>query len=388
MNRKEMTELRNHFGPEAKYFTMERVLTAFVDCERTVRGLCLRPFHKITEPEADILFETMKKVLNPAMGKATAELAFRRLEYVEGSPQDLLSSVLACELKDEETVMRFLTRLAEAMDSEESYAVLAAYCQYAVPRKNSMDEDDENADGVFRYLVTAICPVGKAESTLVYDTFDDEILRQESKNAIISKAPSDGFLFPAFTDRTADVHHVMYYTKTPNQPNANLVESFLGCETEASIDFEQDSMKQVMQEILGDDLTYETVTTVNEKLNHIVAKNKTDEAPTELTGHVLHRMLEDAGVPEEKLARTEEVFRECVGTTLKPERLVQPKTVIRTPEIVVNVKNDAKDKVHLETINGRHCMVIDLDEAIIEVNGYALKVPGVAEPAALLSDEA
>ena len=66
--------------------------------------------------------------------------------------------------------------------------------------------------------------------------------------------------------------------------------------------------------------------------------------------------------------------------TLKPERLVAPKTVIRTPEIVVNVKNEAKHKVHLEKVNGRHCMVIDLDEAVIEVYGYDLKVPGVLDP--------
>ena len=171
----------------------------------------------------------------------------------------------------------------------------------------------------------------------------------------------------------------MYYTKTPNAPNDKLVEDFLGCETEATIDEEQGSMKQVMQQLLGDDLTYEAVATVNEKLEQIVAKNKSDEAPTEITGHILHRMLQDAGVPEDKLERTEEVFKECVETTLKPERLVQPKTIIRTPEIVVNVKNDAKDKVRLETVNGRHCMVIALDEAVIEVNGYELKVPGMTE---------
>jgi hypothetical protein len=122
---------------------------------------------------------------------------------------------------------------------------------------------------------------------------------------------------------------------------------------------------------------------VNEKLEQIVAKNKTDDAPTEVTGRVLRRMLSEAGVPEEKLERTEQVFADTVGTTLKPERLVAPKTVIKTPEIVVNVKNTAKDKVRLDRINGRHCMVIELDDAVIEVNGYDLKVPGRMDESAL-----
>ncbi len=380
MNRKEMTEIRNHFGPEAKYFSMEQVLTAMVDMKGTVRGLRLRPYHKITEQETEILFATMKKVLSPAIGKSTSELAFRSGEFAEGSPQDLLGGLLRSELKDEEAAMGFLTRLSESLESDEAFAVLAAYCQYSVPKKNKMDEDDaENSDGIYRYLVVALCPVGSAESTLAYSSFDDEIFRQESKDAIIGKAPFDGFLYPAFSDRAPDIHHVMYYTKTPNSPNDKLVEDFLGCEAESTMDEEQGSMKQVMQQLLGDDLTYEAVATVNEKLEQIVAKNKSDEAPTEITGHILHRMLQEAGVPEEKLERTEEVFKECVETTLKPERLVQPKTVIRTPEIVVNVKNDAKDKVRLEKVDGRHCMVIALDEAVIEVNGYELKVPGMSE---------
>ena len=35
--------------------------------------------------------------------------------------------------------------------------------------------------------------------------------------------------------------------------------------------------------------------------------------------------------------------------------------------------------MRLDKINGRHCMVIELDEALIEVNGYDLKVPGVLD---------
>ena len=46
----------------------------------------------------------------------------------------------------------------------------------------------------------------------------------------------------------------------------------------------------------------------------------------------------------------------------------------------MNVKNQAKNKVRLDKINGRHCMVIELDDALIEVNGYDLKVPGVLDP--------
>ena len=377
MNRKELSEIRNHFNPEAKYFTMERVLTAFVDSQRNVRGVCLRNASSIASAELQILIDTMKKVLNTSLGKQSSELAFRNHAYGEDGAQTFLSAVLKSELRQEDTAHQFLGKLAETLDSESPYAVLAAYCTYAPPRKTKMDElDEEGSDQVFRYIVTALCPIAKTEGTLVYNQFDDEILRQENPNAVISKAPMDGFFFPVFSDRATDVHHVLYYTKTPNTPNEKLVDTFLECDVEPTVEEQQDDMKQVLDTLLGDDLTYETVTTVNEKLEQIVAKNKTDDAPTEVTGRILKRMLSEAGVPEEKLERTEQVFADTVGTSLKPERLVAPKTVIKTPEIVVNVKNGAKDKVRLDKINGRHCMVIELDDAVIEVNGYDLKVPG------------
>lgn len=383
MNRKELSEIRNHFNPEAKYFTMDRVLTAFIDSQRNVRGVCLRNASSIASPESQILFDTMKKVLNTSLGKQSTELPFRNHAYGEDGAQTFLTALLQSELRNEETALQFLGKLAETLDSDAPYAVIAAFCQYDPPRKNKMDElDVENSDQVFRYLVTALCPIAKTEGTLVYNQFDDEILRQENQNAVISKAPMDGFFFPVFSDRATDVHHVLYYTKTPNSPNEKLVDAFLECDVESTIEDEQSDMKQVLGTLLGDDLTYETVTAVNEKLEQIVAKNKTDDSPTEVTGRMLHRMLSEAGVPEEKLERTEEVFADTVGTTLKPERLVAPKTVIKTPEIIVNVKNAAKDKVRLDTVNGRHCMIIELDDAVIEVNGYDLKVPGLMDESA------
>ena len=381
MNRKELSEIRNHFNPEARYFTLERVLTAFVDSQRTVRGVCLREASRIPTADSQILYDTIKKVLNVNLGKQSTELPFREHAYSEDGAQTRLFELVKSELKQEEMNLSFLGTLAETVDSDAPYAVLIAYCTYAPPKKTKMDElDEEFSDQTFRYVVAAMCPVAKTEGTLVYDKSDDEILRQENPNAVISKAPSDGFFFPVFSDRATDVHHVLYYTKTPNTPNENLVDAFFECDVETTVEEDRADMKQVLDTLLGDDLTYETVTTVNEKLNEIVAKNKTDDAPTEVTGRLLHRMLSEAGVPEEKLEKTEKVFAETVETSLKPERLVQSKTVIKTPEIVVNVKNEAKNKIRLDKINGRHCMVIELDDAMIEVNGYDLKVPGVLDP--------
>ncbi len=381
MNRKELSEIRSHFKPEAKYFTLERVLTAFVDAQRNVRGVSVRNGSSVQDAESTLLFDTMRKVLNCNLGKQSNELPFRNHAYSEDGAQTYLASVLASELRNDEVVQDFLNRLAETLDSESPYAVFAAYCLYDTPRKNKMDEIDDEAesDGLYRYLVVAFVPTKPAESKLVYNREGDAIAQEVNESVALSKLPAEGFLYPVFTDRVPDVHHVLYYTKTPNEPNAKLVEEFLECDLETSIEDDKESMKTVLEHVLGDDLTYETVTAVNTQLLEIAAKNKTEEAPTELTGHMLHRMLSEAGVPEEKLVNTEEIFSDYVESTLKPERLVSQKTVIKTADIVVQVKQEAKDRVHLQSDHGGHQLVIELDDVNIEVNGFDLKVPGMLE---------
>ncbi len=81
MNRKELNEIRNHFNPDAKYFTMDRVLTAFVDSQRNVRGVCLRNAASIPPPESQLLYDTMKKVLNLNIGKQSTGC---RIDIMEG----------------------------------------------------------------------------------------------------------------------------------------------------------------------------------------------------------------------------------------------------------------------------------------------------------------
>lgn len=376
MNRKELGEIRGHFRQDAKYFTLERVLTAFVDTQRSPRGIHVREGAALAEADRVLLLETIRRVLNPNLGRQSVELPFRDHAFGEDGVQTLLTELLRSELQTEQTALGFLRRLALAVDSDTPYAVLTAYCTYSPPRKNKAG-DSEDADEIFRYLVTALCPTAKAEDKLIYDRSGDEILREDNPNAVISKRPTDGFLFPVFSARAADVSHVLYYTRTPNRPNENLVEEFLECDTESTVASERDSMREILTDLLGDALTYETVTSVNEQLSEMAARNRDEDSPNEVTGRILHRMLSRAGVPEEKLGRTEEVFSGHAETSLKPERLALPKTVIHVPEIAVQVRSGAEKRVHLEAAEGRHYMVIDLDDAEIEVNGYDLIVPGM-----------
>ena len=90
----------------------------------------------------------------------------------------------------------------------------------------------------------------------------------------------------------------------------------------------------------------------------------------------LHGILFDAGVSSEKLDALPAVFKEKVGEAdgLTAENLVENKMVLATPEITINISREAAEKVRTSVIGGRRCLVIDLDNPSISINGLVTDV--------------
>ena len=47
MNKKELSELKKHFSVASDRFTLNRVATAFVDVDRNIHNIQIRPYHSI-----------------------------------------------------------------------------------------------------------------------------------------------------------------------------------------------------------------------------------------------------------------------------------------------------------------------------------------------------
>ncbi|MBD5444276.1 MAG: DUF4317 family protein, partial [Lachnospiraceae bacterium] len=195
-------------------------------------------------------------------------------------------------------------------------------------------------------------------------------------NLVVSRTPTDGFLFPIFNDRSPDVNNVMYYTKTPQKPNISIVEDVFGCDFVMSFQREKETFQQVLTDVVADELSYTVITQVNEAIRDIVNNSKNETELPLIDDSKLHNILFDAGVSSEKLDSLHAVFKEKVGAAdgLTAENLVENKVVLSTPEITVNINRYAADKVRTSVIGGRRCLVIDLDDPSITVNGVNVSV--------------
>lgn len=369
MNKKEIAEIKKNFNDDCGFFTVNHVVTAFVDAEKNIKCKTNQLYNTIPQDESELIMINLKKVLSGSIGKNLLEYSFPKDAYLEGGAQPFLYATLKSKLLDEEAVDKFLNEIVEKMEYVSTYTIFTAHCTYSVIKKNKNDDFEEDSDIDYNFLITAICPVNLRIDGLIYNEESNSIAKKESSDRIV-ELPTDGFLYPLFNDRSPDVNGVLYYTKNPKKPNTSVVNELLGCEFSMTCQNEKETFKAILNNVVGDELDYDLITTVNEKIQEVVDQNAHEtEIPT-IDDHKLSSILWEAGVSQDKLDNLPKVYESAVGDKpLTAINLVEKKTVVTAPSITVNIGKDAVDKVKTQIIDGRKCLIIDLDDPEIAVNG-------------------
>ena len=374
MNKKEIAEIRKNFSDDCGFFTVGHVLSAFVDSEKNIKYKANRLYNTLPAEEAELIMIILKKVLSGQIGKNLLEYQFPNEAYEEGNSQHLLYNVMKSKLLDDELADNFLNTIVEKMEYVSTYAIFSAHCTYNVLKKNKNDDFDEEADMEYNFIITAICPVNIRMDGLIFDDITNEIVKKPNSDRIV-EMPSDGFLFPVFSDRTPDINGVMYYTKNAKKPNTSIVDELLGCEFVMSCQSEKATFHSILNNVVADELDYSMITTVNEKIQEIVDQNSHEtEIPT-IDKTRLSSILWESGVSQEKLEHLPKVYETALGNkTLTAVNLVDKKTVVSVPSITVNIGKDGVDKVRTQVIEGKKCLVIDLDDPEVEINGLSATI--------------
>ena len=137
-----------------------------------------------------------------------------------------------------------------------------------------------------------------------------------------------------------------------------------------SAENEKASFQNILKSVVGDDLDYMLIKTVNEKIQEVVEDNKDDTDKAVIDNTSLRDILTDVGLPEERVKMVEPVFEKvCGNAPLTAANIVESKTVLTSPGITVNIKPSAADKVRTSVVEGRRCLLIDIDDPTIEING-------------------
>ncbi|MDR0974081.1 MAG: DUF4317 domain-containing protein [Ruminococcus sp.] len=373
MNKRELAEVKKHFHTDDGLFTVGGVATAYINAEKKIKGCTVRNFIEIPEDEGSLLFNIAKRTLSGSIGKNLVEYAFPREQYESGGVQELLYGILKDKSLTGDYIDSLLPLTAASLHMESTYAVLVMHCTYSVISKSKDDRSLDMNDLDYNFFIVSFIPVAMPEKELIFD--GEAIIKREDLILTLSDKPSDGFLFPVFSDRAPDVNSVLVYSKNAAKPNISLVTELLGCEFVRNPKSEREVFNEVLKTAVGDELDYTKIIQIDEMIASYIAENQNEtELPT-VDAPRIARMLSEAGVSESARAALPAAFEKAAGETpLLAVNLVSSKVNLQTEGITVSITGDSAGKLRTVNQNGRKCLIIDLDDPTVIVNGIETTV--------------
>ena len=372
MNKKEILEIRKQFTPANCAIT--RICGCYVDHEKNKKLESKDAFLSLPEEEAFKYFDIFKKTLSGTVGKNMLNMEFPIDAEMPGGTQEFLLKLRNSKLEDDMLLEEFYDKVIATYEYAENYYIILIHAMYDVPGKTSDDlEMFDASDEVYEYLLMSICPVSLSKAGLCYNAEDNRI--EDRIRDWIVDMPDKGFLFPAFNDRSTDLHSMLYYTKKSSDLQPEMIDQLLGAKMPMSADDQKESFQMIIEDTLGEEGDYETVRNIHETLNDLIEEHKEEPEPLALDMTEMKKVFEQSGVDAEKMENFERNFEENAGekATLLASNITETKKFnIETPDVVIIVNPDRADLVETRIIDGRQCLVIPVDDHI-EVNGINVR---------------
>lgn len=376
MTKQEISEIKKLLTP--KKCSITRICGCYVDGEKNKKADFKQSFLALPEEEMFKYFEILRKNLSGSLGKNLLTLEFPLKTEEAGGTQEFLLRLRDSRLKDESLLEEFYDRIIANYEFVGNYLILVIHDAYDVPGKTSDGIEMEDAsDEVYEYILACICPVELSKPGLSYNP-EENNFQNRIRDWVVS-LPETGFLFPAFNDRSSDIHSTLYYSKDSEELREGFVSELLGCPLPLSAGNQKETFQAIIEETLGDDCDIEIVKNIHDKLTEIAEEHKDEPEPLVLAKNEVKTILADSGVSNEKLEEFDRHYDETAGetTSLLASNVMNTRTFeVKTPDVVIKVSPDRTDLIETRNINGRECLVIALDGGVI-VNGITVRSSSV-----------
>ena len=356
MTRKELNEIKSQYTLED--CGILRLCGCYVDGERNKITQFNENFLNLPEEEKHKYFDIFKKTLSGTPGKNLVDMKFNVDAYADEGARTFLMNLRDSGLKDDRLLDEFYDRIINNYSYVGNYLILLINQMYDIPAVTTDNIEMEDAsDEVYSYILCSICHVNLSKPGLGYDE-EDNNFHDKKQNHMVD-VPDVGFLFPAFNKRSADEDMTLFYTKDVSEFEDGLIDCLLDCAVPLPAKQQKETFTSLVSEALGEEADLEVVKNIHENLEQIIEEKKQESpAPVMLDKTEMKDLLEKSGVKEEKLENFEEHFEMAAGEH-------------GTPDVVIKINSDKTDIVSTQVIDGRQCLVIQIDERL-EVNGISV----------------
>lgn len=331
MRKKDILELKKRFKKDHCTFT--KMCGCYVNGEKHIILKFRESFLNLNEDEYFKYLEIAKKVLSGTIGNNILELNFPVNEDLINEKQISLMQLKNSQLKDDAILDDFYQSIIDNYDYTGNFLILLFHDAYDVITKTNDNAKIDESEEVYEYVLCAICPVSLSDPGLRY--FEEENKIQARIRDWMVGAPANGFVFPAFIERSSDVNSIMYYTKNPKDTHPELMEIALGCYSKQTVTIQKETFQSIIKDSFSadEDKANKIFMEIQENLNTMIDEHNsiyddTDSEPITLTKNDVQTLLIESGVPEELTTRIEKSYVECFGDDLPvAENLIDAKVL-------------------------------------------------------------
>lgn len=383
LNKKDIANIRKEFKLDNYRMNIREIFNVYVKKESgEIYHHISQPFQMLEQEAQELFLTNFKKVLTGNLDTKLFQLKFK--QDVEDSTQRILFNGLHMASTDwKESMLQIVEKMFSHSVYEFDTVVTFIRGEYRkATRKRDMETGEGGDDETFSSHFT-LCSVNKTDQpkkALLFDYIEKEFKSNNAVDPIINlTSPLSGFMFPTFSDNSADVNHILYCSGKANQPDITFIEEVLHCEDIITAVEDKDSFELILKTVIGDEVDSKVISNVYEEIDKLVQENNEDEE-SEIESPMLdyrdvERILTVSGVENVDTARVEHAFKAVVADETHEFKAssILPKTIkIETKIATVSIDPKELGNVKYITFNGKQCLLLEVNEDVV-VEGFRLE---------------
>lgn len=298
MNKKDILELKKRINKTDCSIT--KLCGCYVDSNKNKVLTLSETFLNLNDDEFYKYLDLARKCLSGTIDNNILQLEFPLEEEAPGGRQQFLMGIKESGLKNEELLERFYDLVIEHYDYVGNYLILLFKDAYDVITKTNDGLKLDESEEVFDYLLCAICPVTLSKPGLGYREAENRI-GARIRDWVVG-APDTGFIFPAFSDRSSDIHSLIYYIKDAKDSRPEFVENVLGCGSRRTATQQQQIFSSIVKQALAPEREdgEEVLLQFQESFQDIAFSEEDEIAeekePVMLTNELVDELLAEHGI--------------------------------------------------------------------------------------------
>lgn len=385
MDKKDIAAIRRQLKVDNDLLKIQNIFNVYIMKETTeIYHHQSQPFELLEREQQELFMNNFKKLLTGKLDEKLFELKFQR--EAENHTQLILhKGLLTNNVQDWMQEMLYMT---EKMIAERPYehdvVITFVRAEYLKPtRRGSSESEESDRDTVYSHPFI-LCSVNKTQDPkkeYQFDYVQKEFKYNIEVDPVVDlNTPMGGFLFPTFTNHSADVNHILYASGKAHEPDLHFVEEVLNGEEPMTAMEDKAVFEEVIRDVVGDQMNPSTLGNVYREVNQVVEDHEEGEEPPKLDYRDVERVLTMSGVEQEKIdsEKIKESFKrytENDNYELKASSIV-PKYKSKSIKIntkLANISISPQDLEHVRQVNfdGRRYLMIELEEDA-EIEGFKM----------------